>query len=309
MLQSRFFFLLNYGMIVLMEQITIYIALVLSGLCLGSYAGASVWRLRARQLVQDKVSGEVVDFDEYKRLKKLTKVSLLNDRSQCLNCSYKLKWYDMMPLFSWLSLGGKCRKCRNPIGKMELLIELGVAMLFVLSYVFWPYPLDNVLDIVRLILWLIAGVGLATLFAYDAKWFLLPDSLNYKIVGIGFISSFLVILNSPDKLIAFISIVGSVLILSGIYWLIYEISRGKWIGFGDVKLGLGLALLLADWKLAFVALFSANLFGCLIIIPPLIAGKLKRDSHIPFGPLLIAGFVFAGLAGNYFLSLYFSILL
>jgi len=296
-------------MIVLMEQIIIYMALVLSGLCLGSYAGASVWRLRARQLVQDKISGETVDPDEYKRLKRLTKASLLNDRSQCLNCSYKLKWYDMVPLLSWISLRGKCRKCRNSIGIMEPLIELGVAIFFMSSYILWPYPLDNTLDIARLILWLIAGVGLATLFAYDAKWFLLPDSLNYEIAGIGFVSSLLIILNSPDKLAAFISIVGSVLVLSGIYLLLYVISQGKWIGFGDIKLGLGLALLLADWKLAFVALFSANLFGCLIVMPSLVAGKLKRDSHIPFGPLLIAGFVFAGLTGSYFLNLYFSILL
>jgi len=82
-----------------------------------------------------------------------------------------------------------------------------------------------------------------------------------------------------------------------------------WIGFGDIKLGLGLALLLADWRLAFIALFAANLIGCLIVLPAMAMKKLKRNSHVPFGPLLIAGFVIAGLAGNYLMSLYFYNLL
>jgi len=293
-------------MIVLMEQFVIYLMLVLSGLCLGSFAGASMWRLRAHQLMQDKADGEHVDSDEYSHLKKLTKASVFGDRSQCLHCSYTLKWYDMIPLVSWLSLGGKCRKCRKPIGYLELLIEFGVAVFFVLSYAFWPYPLNNGLEIARLALWLITGVGLAILFAYDTKWSLLPDRLNFAVIGIGAVSALLVVMGAQDKSDAILEIIGSVLVLSGIYWVLYVISNGKWIGFGDIKLGLGLALLLADWKLAFIALFAANLIGCLIVLPAMIAGKLKRNSHVPFGPLLIAGFIFAGLAGNYLINIYFS---
>ena len=282
----------------------IYLSLILVGLCLGSFAGASVWRLRARQLAQDKADGEEFDSDEYKRLKKLTKSSISNDRSQCLHCSYTLRWYDLIPLFSWLSLGGKCRKCRKPIGYMELLIELGVAVFFVLSYAFWPYPLNSGLEIARLVLWLIAGVGLAILFVYDIKWFLLPDKINFAVIGIGAVSALLVIIGAHDKLGTLYGVIGSVLILSGLYWVLYTISKGKWIGYGDIKLGLGLALLLANWELAFIALFAANLIGCLIVLPAMIMGKLKRDSHVPFGPLLIAGFVIAGLAGSYLLGLY-----
>jgi prepilin signal peptidase PulO-like enzyme (type II secretory pathway) len=291
------------------DSFVIYLALILSGLCSGSFAGASMWRLRARQLVQDKADGEHVDPDEYLHLKKLTKASIFGDRSQCLHCSYTLEWYDMIPLVSWLSLGGKCRKCRKPIGYLEPMIELGVMAFFVISYAFWPYPLANSLEIARLILWLMAGVGLAILFAYDTKWSLLPDRTNFMVIGISLLSAFLVVIGASDKSNAILEIIGSVLILSGIYWVLYVISKGKWIGFGDVKLGLGLALLLADWKLAFIALFAANLIGCLIVLPPLIAGKLKRNSHVPFGPLLVAGFVFAGLAGNYLINIYFSSLI
>lgn len=287
-----------------METIVIYTALVLSGLCLGSFAGASLWRLRARHLVEDKQSGDEYDHDEYKRLKKLTTTSLARDRSQCLHCSYTLKWYDLLPLVSWLSLRGKCRNCHKPIGLLEPLIELGVAAYFVLSFALWPYPLETGLEIARLIIWLLAGVGLAILFAYDKKWFLLPDKVNFAIVGLGIINAVIVVLQTDDMLSALATIGGSITILSGIYWVLYMSSRGKWIGFGDIKLGLGLALLLADFRLAFIAIFAANLVGCLIVIPALLAGKLKRNTHVPFGPLLIVGAVIAQFAGLYLVDLY-----
>lgn len=290
-----------------MEYYIIYLALILCGLCLGSFAGASVWRLRAHQLLLDKQCGEQIDDKEYKNLEKLMKVSIKNDRSQCLNCSYTLKWYDLIPLVSWLSLGGKCRKCRQPIGFMEPMIELGTAIYFVLSFIFWPYPLTGNLAITQFILWLIAGVALAILFAYDAKWSLLPDNISFTLIGIGLCNVIIVMVASHDKLGALLNIVVSALILSGLYLFIYIISKGKWIGFGDIKLGLGLALLLADWKLAFIALFTANLIGCIIVIPAMLMRKLKRDSQVPFGPLLIAGFIIAGLAGNYLISLYFLV--
>jgi prepilin signal peptidase PulO-like enzyme (type II secretory pathway) len=278
-----------------MNEIIIYAVLILFGLCIGSFAGASVWRLRARQLEQDKKDGELVDNVEYENLKKLTKKTLLTDRSRCLHCSYELKWYDLIPLFSWIFLKGKCRKCNKKIGYFEPLIEISVALLFAASYLLWPYTLDSPINVSMFILWLISGVGLTILFAYDLKWLLLPDSISFSVMAIGLINAILVIINSTDKNGAIMSIVGAMAILSGIYWLLYITSKGKWIGFGDIKLGIGLALMLADWRLAFVALFVANLIGCLMVIPGLVTGKLKRDSHIPFGPLLIIGFVIAKL--------------
>lgn len=296
-------------MIVLMENALIYLVLILTGLCLGSFAGAMVWRLRARQLNEDKANHEAYDKDEYQRLKKLTTGDAVHDRSRCLHCSYVLRWYDLTPLVSWLSLRGKCRQCRTLIGRFEPLIELGVALLFVLSYAFWPYPLQTMFEIVQFIIWLVAGVGLAILFAYDTKWFLLPDKVNFTVIGLGILSAVLVILQSADVTSTLLNIAGSAIILSGIYLVLYFVSRGQWIGFGDVKLGLGLALLLADWRLAFVALFAANLIGCLIVIPAMLSGRLKRNSHVPFGPLLILGFVVAQLAGPYLIATYLGILL
>jgi len=283
-------------MIVVME-IVIYVGLVLFGLVLGSFAGASVWRLRARQLVADKQAGERVDTAEFKKLEKLAHEKTAKDHSRCLHCGYMLRWYDLIPLVSWLSLKGRCRNCHKQIGRMEPLIELGTAVFFVASYVFWPVPLVGGLDIAIFVLWLIAGVGLAIMFAYDTKWFLLPDKVNFAVIGLGLATSVLMVIASTDKVGTILGIVGSVAILSGIYFVLYLISKGGWIGFGDIKLGLGLALLLGDWRLAFIALFAANLIGCIIVIPLMITGKLKRTSRVPFGPLLIAGAIVTKLVG------------
>ncbi|NTW62091.1 prepilin peptidase [Candidatus Saccharibacteria bacterium] len=288
-----------------MEQVVIYIAMAIFGLCMGSYACATVWRLRLKQLKQDKEAGYDYDHAELDRLKKLDR-SLLGDRSQCLNCSYVLKWYDMVPIFSWLSLGGRCRKCRKPIGSAELLMELGMMLFFVISYAVWPHGLSTSVEIANLIIWLFAGVALAILFMYDIKWFILPDVVNYVLIGLGGFHVLFIMLVSGDKIGLAISMFGSIAILSGIYWILNKVSAGKWIGFGDVKLGLGMGLILADWRLAFIALFAANFIGCLVVLPGMLMGKLKRNSHIPFGPLLIVGFVIAELAGDYIVNLYIA---
>lgn len=275
----------------------VYLALVLFGLVLGSFAGASVWRLRARQLVADKKDSEHVDHAEYTMLKKLAHEKVSKDHSRCLHCGYELRWFDLIPLVSWALLRGRCRQCRKPIGIMEPLIELGTAAFFVLSYALWPFDLTTGLQIAQFIIWLVSGVGLAIMFAYDARWFLLPDKINFAVIGLGFVSAILMIIESHDHVGALLNVVGSVGILSGIYFVLYLISKGRWIGFGDIKLGLGLGLLLGDWRLALIGLFFANLIGCIIVIPLMITKKLQRTSHVPFGPLLIAGAILAKLIG------------
>lgn len=285
-----------------MDYLIIYIALVLIGACMGSYAGALVWRLRAQQLADDKKQGEKISEKEFKKLKKISNVKPLQDRSKCLSCDYDLKWYDMVPIISWIQLRGRCRKCHNPIGITEITLELLMALFFASSFMFWPVPLTDFISISQYIIWLMAGVGLAVLFVYDMRWYLLPNVVNFSVIALGTINSLLILISSSDKVTTLTEIVGSVAILAGIYWFVYEISKHEWIGFGDVKLGLGLGLMLADWKLAFLALFSANLVGCILVLPGLVMGKLKRNTHIPFGPLLIVGFVIASLFGQYIIN-------
>jgi prepilin signal peptidase PulO-like enzyme (type II secretory pathway) len=290
-----------------MEQLLIYGALAIIGLAMGSFAGASVWRLRGRQLVEDRAAGEKVNSKEYTTLLPLTKTTFTSDRSQCLHCNHPLAWYDLIPLVSWASTGGKCRYCHRKIGYFEPLIEIGVALLFVASYALWPIPLESTADIMQFILWLVSCVLLAILFVYDLKWFLLPNTIVFPLIAVGSLVSFLIFLDSPDGVGTLLNIFSATVILSGLYLLLWVVSKGQWIGFGDVKLGLGLALLLADWQLAFIALFAANLVGCLLVIPGMLAKKITRKTRVPFGPLLIVGGVFAALAGQYVVDWYFTL--
>jgi prepilin signal peptidase PulO-like enzyme (type II secretory pathway) len=289
-----------------MDQNLIIAGLSLLGLCMGSFAGATVWRLRARQLVEDKKDGDSVDKDEYKKLLPLTERSFKTDRSQCLHCHHELRWYDLVPLASWLSTKGKCRYCHISIGIFEPLIELGVALLFVGSYLFWPHPLDSSLEIVQLGLWLTSAVLLTILFTYDLKWSLLPDRVVVPLIIVGGITAVLSIVGAPNILTAVIDLGLAVAILSGLYFVLWLYSKGTWIGFGDVKLGLALAFLVADWQFAFLTLFLANLIGCLIVIPSLLMGRITRQTHIPFGPLLIVGCVISLFFGETIISWYFG---
>jgi prepilin signal peptidase PulO-like enzyme (type II secretory pathway) len=293
-------------MIDFMEQIFVSVGLVLFGLIIGSFNGAMVWRLRARQLEEDKAAGERVSKKEYDRLKKLLQPSLAEDRSMCLHCHHQLAWYDLLPLVSWVSLRGKCRYCHHKIGRMEPLIELGTAAFFLVSYLAWPFDLTNGMILANFVLWLVIGNGLIILFAYDARWFLLPNRIVFPLIGLAAVSAVLHIIQAEPVGPAIISLVGSCLILSGLYYFLYKVSNGQWIGFGDIKLGLVLALVLADWPLAFLTLFLANVIGCLVVLPGLLTKKLKRTSHVPFGPMLIAAYFIVGLFGPAIITWYFS---
>lgn len=292
-------------MIVLMNEIGVYVALFLVGLSLGSFSGATVWRLRAKST--DKTEhDDPTDVKRHEAFKKIRKATAANDRSLCLSCGHQLAWYDLIPLVSWLSLRGRCRYCRAPIGYMEPLIEFGLAAFFVLSYAFWPQSLLTPIDYTIFALWLASGVGLAIIFAYDAKWFLVPYQVVYVVIGLGLISAILTVIRADDPIAQLWSIIGALVVLAGLYYALYVVSKHAWVGFGDVQIGVALALLLADWQLAFLTLFLANLIGTIMVLPGLINGKLSRASHVPFGPLLIAGFAIAGLVGNDIITWYLN---
>lgn len=281
-----------------------YVIFGLLGAIFGSFVGAQVWRLRARQLKEDQQAGEKVDKKEMKRLSHLLGKGVKNDRSCCLHCSHVLAWYDLIPLVSWISLGGRCRYCRKFIGWTEILLEAGLAVLFVVSFAFWPGGLVDIWQWILLALWLVGLALLAILFVYDIKWMLLPDIINIPFIVIGVLFASIKMFLAVNFNEALMSLLGSLAILSGIYASLYLFSRmkygedGTWIGFGDVKLGLGLALFLGDWLMAFLALFAANLIGTLLVLPSMLRGKLKGSSRISFGPLLIVGFLVAWFFGQ-----------
>lgn len=288
------------------EIVLIVIALTLLGLIFGSFAGAQVWRLRKKQLEFDKKSGEEYDKTEYKKLQRIHNAGSHNDRSVCLQCGHTLAWYDLLPIFSWVSTRGRCRYCRSLIGVFEPIMEISMVVFFILSYVLWPYGLGAPLEVARFCIWLLSGIPLAILFAYDYKWSLLPDRVTIPYAVLGGVYATVVGIGGA---VSVWSIVGSIAIMSGLYLGLYLVSRGKWIGFGDVKLGVGLGLFLVSWELALLALFLANLIGTILVLPSLVTRKLNSKSPIPFGPMLIIGTIVAVLVGPLVIQWYLELML
>lgn len=283
-------------------DIPLIIILAVLGALLGSFSAAQVWRLRARQLVEDKKSGEKVSEKELRTLKPLLR-PIRSDRSECLTCRHPLAWYDLIPVLSWLALGGRCRYCRAKIGSMEVLAEIGLAVVFAVSYVLWPHPLLSVGQLAAFTLWLVACVITTILLIYDAKWSLLPFELNISLIVVG-VLYVIVSCSSGGAPVDWVSLLGAVGLLGGLYLLF---SLLGWVGMGDGILGVGLALFLGSWQLSFLTLFIANLLGCLMIIPLYFRKKLHRQVRIPFGPFLIVAAVVSMLIGDWLITSVFSV--
>lgn len=266
-----------------MNELFIILALGLTGVCLGSFANAAIWRLKVRK-------------------------DIVRDRSECTHCHHKLAANDLIPVISWLMLRGKCRYCHKKIDDNPL-VELGVGVYFVTSYLLWPEILNNSYAWFDFSLWLLYGVGLAILFVYDLRWYLLPDRVVWPLVGLSGIDFIARCLSQHWTTQQFFVEAGlALLVIAGVYYLLHLVSKGKWVGLGDVKLGIFMGLALG-WQAGLIALLLANLIGCLVIIPGMISGKLRRDSQVPFGPLLIAGFIIAGLWGQQLVDWYMNMFL
>lgn len=299
-------------MIELMIEVFIAVGLFVLGAALGSFAAASVWRLRATQLTVDKTRGEPIEQAELVEVKNLTgqKRTVANDRSVCLHCGRQLKGYDMIPVVSWLALRGRCRTCKKAIGKMEIGAELMLGFSFVVSYLVWPYEFSTQ-GSVYFVLWLIMLVLLAIHWMYDAKWFLLLDKITLGILLVAFLYYALRLAELPNDMLlgALLSTLYVVAILPGFYGLLYLISKGTWIGFGDVKLLVPFALMLPTWEYGVLLIFLANLIGCLVLLPLMVTKRVGRMTRVPFGPFLILAFIITFLFGRSILDFYIGTIL
>lgn len=171
-----------------MIEYILLIGLFVLGAAVGSFAAAQVWRLRAHQLAEDEAHGEKIakrDVAEIKTLR-TPKRSVVTDRSVCLSCSRQLTWYELLPVVSWTIFRGKCRTCKKSIGKMEILAEIGLGVLFVISYLAWPYGSETQ-GVVLFVIWMLIVTLLAVHWMYDAKWFLLLDKITLWITGLSII--------------------------------------------------------------------------------------------------------------------------
>ncbi|HEX6462364.1 MAG TPA: prepilin peptidase [Candidatus Saccharimonadales bacterium] len=264
-------------------MILVIVGLLLLGLCFGSFVNALVWRLHEKK-------------------------SMVNDRSECPHCHHKLAVADLVPLFSWLYLKGKCRYCKKPIEDSPI-VEAVMPLLFVGSYLLWADAIITWFDWVNFGTWLAYIVGLVALFVYDLKWYILPDKIIWPLIGFAVVNALVQFFTwqpygpALDTLLFYSY---GLLPIAGVYWLIYTFSKGQLVGFGDVKLGIFIGLALG-WQNAFLTFLVANVLGTLVVLPLLFAGKLQRKSRVPFGPFLIVGFFIAGLYGDRIVSWYLSL--
>ena len=278
-----------------MENFLLSLCFGVFGAVFGSFAVAQVWRLRAKQLQDEKASGEKVDAAEWKKLHSLVSVSPKNDRSHCLNCGYQLKWYDLIPIISWLSLGGKCCKCRSKIGATEFLTEVLMFALFAIIFLIFN-PISNgailVLPAIRLFILLTSLIPLTIMFIYDAKWSLLPTKLLYVFNILAFIywvTGFLSV-SGGFKLISALNIIISMALFPLIYFILAKVSKEQWVGGGDWILAVGLIFLLPNHPVfAIFLLFISNVVGLFFAVfqSILYFRKVKRGTQIPFGPAMI----------------------
>lgn len=259
-------------------SVMIYAALVLLGLCFGSFVNALVWRLHEHK---DWVKG----------------------RSICVHCKHALAAKDLVPVVSWLWLQGRCRYCHKPIAVQYPVVESATALLFVGSYAFWPVALTGS-QVAVFALWLVLMVGLMALLVYDLRWMLLPDKLIFPLIGVAVVQALIVVFGSSHSLRALVNVVLAVAIGGGLFYVLFQVSGGKWIGGGDVKLGWLLGIIAGTPGRSLLLIFLAAVLGSLVSLPLLASKRLKPKSVIPFGPFLILGVIIVVLFGGHILDWY-----
>jgi prepilin signal peptidase PulO-like enzyme (type II secretory pathway) len=276
----------------------IYVALVVLGLIFGSFANALVWRLHEQVAVKGK-KGKASQ-------KRLHDLSMLHGRSMCSKCGHELAPKDLVPLFSWLMLRGKCRYCHAKIQDSPW-VEIAMSLLFVLSYAYWPYVLHGV-GLFQFIMWLGFVVAFVALAAYDLRWLILPDRVVLPLIGLAALEVAVVAVWKHDFWFALDAVAGAIT-LSGIFYVLFQVSGGNWIGGGDVKLALVLGLLAGTSVKALMVLFFASVIGTVCSVPFLLRGKQGLQLRVPFGPYLLAATVVVVLFGQSILDWYTRTLL
>jgi len=274
--------------------------LIVLGLCLGSFVNALTWRLHEQSLVKDK--------------KKRKVLSVVKGRSQCSKCGHKLAAKDLVPLVSWLSLRGKCRYCHKPIQDSPL-VEVILPIVLVISYLAWPYAgLDNVwsnTEIAAFGGWVLLATGLLALAVYDLRWYLLPDKIVFPLTTLGVVFVGLLVASyGGDWDVARDAALGALVIFS-IFYVLFQVSGGKWIGGGDVKLAILLGLLAGGFLEALLLLFVASVLGSLygVVLGTIGGQKMSRKLRIPFGPFLITAAFVVVLFGTDIVNWYSDLIL
>jgi prepilin signal peptidase PulO-like enzyme (type II secretory pathway) len=231
-------------------------------------------------------------------------------RSRCDTCQKILSWYELSPLVSFLVLGGKCRNCKKEIDIMHPVVEVLTGSLFVwwwiIGFAFFQLGTQP-LQAVQALFWLCIGVAFVAILISDFVAYIIPDwtllwiffsTLTYRLllVGVG-------IYNPAD--FARAMLLGCVFLL--FFLSLWLITKGKGMGFGDVKFVFVLGVLLG-WPNGLVAVSIAFLSGAVVGVGAMIVAGKNGKTALPFGPFLITGAIVALVWGENLVQWYQGLL-
>ncbi len=225
--------------------------------------------------------------------------SFLWGRSQCDFCHHTLNLGDLVPLFSFLALGGKCRYCQKKLSMSYWIVEAVSGVLFVLPVLFLSH--------LSLVSWFIIGgwwillSSFFIIFLSDFWYGIIPDGATLIITLLGVLRAWFILHTLP---LALLTGVGSCLI----FLTLFLLTRGRGMGLGDVKLAGALGLLLS-WPQITVALYSSFISGALLALVLIIQKKKKlHGSTLAFGPFLVVGALIALTYGDMIWNWYIHLL-
>jgi prepilin signal peptidase PulO-like enzyme (type II secretory pathway) len=258
-------------------EFLIYFFIFILGLSVGSFLNSLIYRLE---------TGE----------------SFIKGRSYCPHCKHILSWKDLIPIFSFLILKGKCRYCKKKISIQYPLVELSTAVLFLFPVYI---PLYSFIDLI--FYWTIFSF-LIVIFVFDLKHYLIPDRVIYPAIALTFLYQFFKIWNFGNW--NFFGIWNLVLgILPSLFFLaIIIISHETWMGFGDFKLSILMGLFLG-WPKILVALFFAFFSGAIAGLILIFLKQKTLKSQIPFAPFLVSGTFFSIFFGERLMNWYLNLIL
>ena len=217
-------------------------------------------------------------------------------RSCCPNCNKLIKWYDNIPIVSFLFLQGVCRNCSKKINTQYLLVELISGFSFAICYYFFGISITTLLFFILTICFVI-------IFFIDLKHFIIPNELTITLMVIGIIKSIDPDLNNEIFPNFINSVLGGVIgyMLIWLIILFYKKVRNKeGMGLGDAKLLSAIGFWFGWVSLPFILFFS-SFIALVSVLPDLIKNKKNLTSQIPFGPFIILGTLSYLLVKNYFI--------
>ncbi len=202
--------------------------------------------------------------------------SIVSPPSSCPQCGHRIRWFQNIPIISYLFLGGKCASCKVKISLRYPAIEALTGLLFVLVLYFFGFSLAT------LVYWLFVAMLVVITFI-DLDHQIIPDVISLPGIAVGFVCSFLIPwLSWLDSLLGIIAGGG---VLLSIAWLYALLAKRDGMGGGDIKL-LGMLGAFLGWKAVFPIIFISSLVGSVVGIPLMLLQKKDSKFAIPFGPFL-----------------------